>query len=125
MLFDGVKLTETLGYSGGRVVGYTQNGSGDGEVLATHDLVIEIVCHFGGPKYILRIYPVAKLNSGSTQGNSTCSCGQARQRSEGNFYIDIIDIKEAAQTKNLHAILKYDSTPHQSHDVPCHFQHLH
>ncbi len=32
-------------------------------VLATHGFVIEVVCHFGGPKYILRIYPVAKLNS--------------------------------------------------------------
>ncbi len=45
--------------------------------------------------------------------------GQARQRSGGNFYIDIVDIKAAAQTKNLHALLKYESTPHQSHDVPC------
>ena len=63
MLFDEMKLTETLRCSGGRVVGNAQNGSGDGEVLATHALVIEVVCHFGGPKYILHIYPVAKLNS--------------------------------------------------------------
>ena len=63
ILFDEVKLTETLRYLGGRVVGYAQNGSGDTEVLATHALVIEVVCQFGGPKYILRIYPVAKLNS--------------------------------------------------------------
>ena len=63
LLFDEVKLTETLRYSGGRVVGYAQNDSGDNEVLATHALVIEILCHFGGPKYIQCIYPVAKLNS--------------------------------------------------------------
>jgi len=63
ILFDEVKLTETLRYSGGHVVGYAQNDSGDIEVLATHALVIEVVCHFGGSKYILRIYPVAKLNS--------------------------------------------------------------
>ena len=63
ILFDEVKLTETLRYSGGHVVGYAQNGSGDTEVLATHALVIEVVCHFGGPRYILRIYPVTKLNS--------------------------------------------------------------
>ncbi len=44
---------------------------------------------------------------------------QARQCSGCNFYIDIVDIKAAAQTKNLHALLKYESTPHQSHDVPC------
>ena len=35
-----------------------------------------------------------------------------------NFCIDIIDINAAAQTKNLNAILKYDSTPHQSY-MPC------
>ena len=50
ILFDEVKLTETLRYSGGHVVGYAQNVSGDDEVLATHALVIEVVCHFGGPK---------------------------------------------------------------------------
>ena len=63
ILFVKVKLTETFRYSGGRVVGFAQNGSCDSEVLATHALVIEVVCHFGGPKYILRIYPVAKLDS--------------------------------------------------------------
>ncbi|CAK8695152.1 unnamed protein product [Clavelina lepadiformis] len=45
--------------------------------------------------------------------------GQARQRSGGNFYIDIVDIKAAAKTKNLHALLKYELTPCESHDVPC------
>ena len=61
-LFDEVKLIETLRYSGVRVVGYAQNGSCDSEVLTTHSLVIEVVCHFGGPKYILRIYSVAELD---------------------------------------------------------------
>ena len=60
---DEVKLTETLRYSGGCVVGYAKNGSCNSKVLATHALVIEVVCHFGGPKYILHIYPVAKLDS--------------------------------------------------------------
>ena len=60
--FDELKLTETLRDSGGRVVGYAQNVYCDSEVLETHALVIEVVCHFGGPKYILRIYPVAKLD---------------------------------------------------------------
>ena len=46
--------------------------------------------------------------------------GQARQRSGGNFYIDAVDTKAAAETKNLHALLKYDSTPQQSDDVACH-----
>ena len=33
--------------------------------------------------------------------------GQARQRNGVNFYIDIVGIKAAAETKNLHALLKY------------------
>ena len=45
--------------------------------------------------------------------------GQARQRSAGNFYIDVVDIKAAAETKNLRALLKYDSTPQPYSDVPC------
>ena len=36
--------------------------------------------------------------------------GQPRQRNGGNFYIDIVDIKAAAETKNLHALLKYESS---------------
>ena len=44
---------------------------------------------------------------------------QVRQRNGGNFYIDIVDIKAAAETKNLHALLKYESMPHKSNNVPC------
>ena len=44
-------------------MGYAEKVAKDQEILATHALVIEIVCHYGGPKYILRIHPVAKLNS--------------------------------------------------------------
>ena len=45
--------------------------------------------------------------------------GQARQRSGGNFYIDVGDIKAAAATKNLHALLKYDVSLHKYEVVPC------
>ena len=45
--------------------------------------------------------------------------GQARQRNSGNFYIDIVDIKAAAETKNLHAFLKYESMPHKCNNVAC------
>ena len=45
--------------------------------------------------------------------------GQARQRSAGNFYIDVIDIKASAETKNLHTLLKYDSTPQPHSEVAC------
>ena len=42
IFFDKIKLTETLRYSGGRVVGYAQNGSCDSEVLVIHALVNEV-----------------------------------------------------------------------------------
>ena len=45
--------------------------------------------------------------------------GQARQRSAGNFYIDVVDIKASAETMNLRALLKYDSTLQPHSDVPC------
>ena len=65
VLFDEVKLMSTLRFSGGHVLGYAENSqrSQDNDILATHALVIEIVCHHGGPRYILRVKPVAKLNA--------------------------------------------------------------
>ena len=45
--------------------------------------------------------------------------GHARQRNGGNFYIDIVDIKAAAETENLHTLLKYESMLHKSNNVPC------
>ena len=50
-------------FSGGHVVGYATNG--ESEILATHAMVIELVCHFGGPRYILRVHPVSKLSTES------------------------------------------------------------
>ena len=61
LLFDEVKLTQTLRFSGDHILGYEQNG--DNEVLATHALVLEVVCHHGEPRHILRVCPVAKLKS--------------------------------------------------------------
>ena len=50
-------------------MGYAENSSQiSTETLATHALVIEIVCHYGGPKYILRVRPVAKLNADDLKG---------------------------------------------------------
>ena len=69
LLFDEVKLISTLRFTGGHALGYAQNSSQiSTETLATHALVIEIVCHYGGPKYILRVRPVAKLNADDLKG---------------------------------------------------------
>jgi len=69
-LFDEVKLISTLRYTGGHALGYAQNSSQNStETLATHALVIEIVCHHGVPRYILRVLPVAKLNADDLKGN--------------------------------------------------------
>ena len=40
-------------------------------------------------------------------------------KDEGNFYVDVVDIKATAQSKNLLALFKYDSTLHQFQNVPC------
>ena len=65
LMFDEVKLVETLRFSGGNVLGYSQNAAvgGDHEMLASHAMVVEVACHFGGPRYILRVLPCKKLTS--------------------------------------------------------------
>ena len=60
VMFDEVKLTATLRFSGGHILGYAQNND---QLLATHAMVIEIACHYGGPRYILRVIPCAKLSA--------------------------------------------------------------
>ena len=59
-MFDEETLTETLQYSGGHILGYPSNNQ---EILATHAMVVEVACHYGGPRYILRVMPCAKLSS--------------------------------------------------------------
>ena len=63
------KLTETLRYSGGRVGGYTENVVFDDEVLATHALVVKVVCHFVGSKCLLLYSSICKTEFRYTQGN--------------------------------------------------------
>ena len=71
ILFDEVKLIQAMHFTGGHVLGYANNTSEDlandnnSVELASHALVIEITCHFGGPRYILRVLPVAKLKADS------------------------------------------------------------
>ena len=61
VLFDEVKLTQEMRFTGGHIIGHTKNDSSD--ILATHALLIELIDHFGGPQYILRVWPVANLNN--------------------------------------------------------------
>ena len=65
LMFDEVKLVETLRFSGRHVLGYAQNAAagGEHEMLASHAMVVEVACHFGGPRYILRVLPCKKLTS--------------------------------------------------------------
>ena len=62
VLFDEVKLTQATRFTGGHVHGHAENANA-ADALATHALVVELVCHHGGPKYVLRVIPVAKLNA--------------------------------------------------------------
>ena len=60
ILFDEVKLKQAMRFTGGHVVGHAEN---NGNVLATSALVTEIVCHYGGPRKIMRIIPVSCLKA--------------------------------------------------------------
>ena len=61
ILFDEVKLIQAMRLIGGHIIGHASNKPEDSEELATSALVIEIVCHHGGPKYILSVHPVSTL----------------------------------------------------------------
>ena len=54
ILFDEVKLIQATCFTGWHVIGYANNTSDDlannnSVEIASHALVIEIICHFGGP----------------------------------------------------------------------------
>ena len=63
ILFDEVKLIQAMRLIGGHITGHASNKPEDSEELATSTLVIEIVCHHGGPNYILRVHPVSTLKA--------------------------------------------------------------
>ena len=60
VLFDEVKLKKAMRYTDSHIICYLSNNPNE---LATAALTIEIVCHFGGPRFILSITPGAKLKS--------------------------------------------------------------
>ena len=60
ILFDEVKLKEAVRFSSGHIAGYSENNQ---DLLATSALVFQLVCHYGGPRYIMRVYPVNGLNA--------------------------------------------------------------
>ena len=55
-IFDEVKLVKTLPFSGRHILEYAENAAhgNDNEVPV---LFVEVVCDFGSPCYILRIFP--------------------------------------------------------------------
>ena len=67
VLFDEVKLTTSLRFTGGHIVGHATNKPGVVDTIATSALVIEIICHHAGPRYVFRVHPVAKLNAEELQ----------------------------------------------------------
>ena len=60
ILFDEVKLKKALRFSDSHIIRQALNNQDE---LATSALVIEIVCHHGGPRFVLSITPVFRLNS--------------------------------------------------------------
>ena len=60
ILFDEVKLISTIRLTAGHVIGMAENNS---EKVASHALVIELVCHHGGPSWVMRVIPVACMKA--------------------------------------------------------------
>ena len=67
LLFDEVKLISTIRLSGGHTMGYATNDPNSENTLASSALVFEIICHYGGPRYIFRLHPTHKLNAKQLQ----------------------------------------------------------
>ena len=90
--FDEVKLVEALRYSGGQVQGYARNKAADHqpETLASHALVVEVACHYGGPKYSLRVVPCKKMNSDQLK-NIVIEAGEAVVRAGGTILCYVSD----------------------------------
>lgn len=60
LMFDEVKVKSHLRFTAGHVVGHADNHP---EKLATSALAFELVCHYGGPLFTVRVIPVEKLNA--------------------------------------------------------------
>ena len=83
VLFGEVKMMSTLRYSGGHVMGHTMNKPDNPNTLATSALVIEIICHHGGPRYIFCVHPVAKLNVPELKGMSLEAVAAIKSKGRG------------------------------------------
>ena len=55
LMFDEVKVKSHLRFTAGHVVGHADNHP---EKLATSALAFELVCHYGGPRFTVRVIPV-------------------------------------------------------------------
>ena len=60
ILFNEIKLKKALRFSDSHLIGQALNNQDE---LATSALVIEVVCHHGGSRFVLNITPVSRLNS--------------------------------------------------------------
>jgi hypothetical protein len=64
ILFDEVKLRSSLRFTAGHIMGHAQNVP---DQLSSSALCFEAICHHGGPRFIIRVVPVTKLNSKQLQ----------------------------------------------------------
>ena len=55
-----MKLKQATLFTAGHIIGHATNQT---ELLATSALTFEIVCHYGGPRLVIRVHPVSKLDS--------------------------------------------------------------
>lgn len=67
LLFDEVKLVSTVRFTGGHMMGYATNDPESLNTLASSALVLKIICHHGGPRYVFQLHPTHKLNAKQLQ----------------------------------------------------------
>jgi hypothetical protein len=60
VVFDEVKLKSVHRFTGGHVSGHEAKKP---QKLATSALAFELICHYGGPRFTVRVIPVANLDA--------------------------------------------------------------
>ena len=98
ILFDEVKLVGGLRYSDRHTFGYAKSNPIKTDTIAA-TLVIETVCNYGGPRYVLRVPPIAKLNA-SEQHQMLLDANSGHQKKEG-IVISLISYNAPTNVKTF------------------------
>ena len=71
-------------------MGHATNKPDNPDTLATSALVIEIICHHGGSRYIFCVHPVVKLNAPELKGLLLEAVAAIKSRGGGGDVVSLI-----------------------------------